>query len=515
MLYWPSDPVDIDFVALSASIKSWFAQQRRSIADALVVPVYPPDPRLNSTPAGATVNFSSSYEVEPPPLVVLELRLRTCAFGAAEEATEIESALKAGAESGAESIEAVWEARDIQEHVDHALSACELKVPTMQFICGLSDAACKSVELKAELCLATSMVTRSSVVPLNFSSLFAVIKQLDLLARGHTNAVTAAVRSLIAVGAIGFGSWVAKTGGAILGFAAGAPFGMGPAGATALGAGAGTAAGKFIAKWLSNYYIKEVRQALERLNGLKAEFVKKKQRDSAQTFQAVADALAQVEIRRAAKWRTTWARFNPHFWRLKQAHILNQRRLLVSVREELRQSRQELLDSTARRRFLGKLTRWQRLLLWLSPTMRRRVSEHFRHLLEAVSTVLEEVARAKDLDTRIGNLLAALGKHALYTASICTEVTCFLTERQELCAEAEQLLRQAKSELQRQDVAFLEEFNTAKAALQRAYDNAFDSEVKALSDQERQVGDLARAAGISLVLSKSKPPAKHATRVAA
>ena len=267
---WTSDAFDVDFTALSANLKSWLTEQKRLIKDALVLPVYPPDPRLEDPVSGVTVNFSPRYEVDPPALMVLELRLRQYAFGAAEEAMKADSALKAAAESGAEAVEAVWEARDIQEHLTQVLSHCELKLPLMQVICGISEAACKSVELKAEVCLATAMVAKSSIVPLNFSSLLAVIQQLDLLARGRTNKMTAAARSLVAVVAIGLASWGAKLAGAMLGFAAGAPVGLAPAGATALGAGFGAAAAKYTARLLSDYYVRQVRQAIERLNQLKA-----------------------------------------------------------------------------------------------------------------------------------------------------------------------------------------------------------------------------------------------------
>ena len=229
--------------------------------------------------------------------------------------------------------------------------------------------------------------------------------------------------------------------------------------------------------------------------------MEKKKRDSQRTLRNVSAALAEVESRRAAVWRSVWVRLNSQLWRLNQGHVLNQRRLVVFVCEELRQLRQEILDSTARRRFLNERTRWQRLLLWLSPTMRQQVANHFQHRLESVNAVLKELAGAKDLDTKLNDLLAALHRNALFTAPICTEVTFFLTDRHEICAEAMRLLNEARTELMSRDAAFRNEFNTTKTALERAYNDDLDAGVKALNDQERQVSQLAHAAGISFVLS--------------
>jgi len=195
--------------------------------------------------------------------------------------------------------------------------------------------------------------------------------------RSRTDTVTAGVRSAIAVVAIGISTWGAKALGATVGFALG-----GPAGAATLGAGLSAMAARATAIFLTEYYIGEVRKALKRLNEQKSEFVKKKAQDSAQTIKRVSTALDSVEARRVNIWRAVLARFNLEFDALTKAHVSNERRVFAFVRDELRYARQDIVDSTARRRLGSKLTCAQRVLWWLSPAIRHQIKDHFQRRLK-------------------------------------------------------------------------------------------------------------------------------------
>jgi hypothetical protein len=497
MYHWPPGDALPDFVALRASLEALFREEKRSVLESLGRPCLAPDPAFGHPVESARADFQPRYDPELPPLTSLKVQLKKYALHTAKTAVESESFLREIAALGAETAEAVREWVEIHEQVVTCEFTCELADPVLETVSVVQEGVCVATELTVETCLTTALTTKSQLVSVKFGSVFEVIRQLDRLAHGKTDGWSAFARSVVAITAIGLSTWGAKAAGSVLGLVVG-----GPAGAAWLGAAASLAASRYTAKFLAEYFVREVRRALERLNTLERQRAKRMHRARERTVVNLTSAQKAVEAQRELERLALWKVANEQLSVLYQNYLMIGRELFDSAWSELIRMSAEIGEGTARRDFLAGLTPLQRVIFWCSKTTRRSVDQHFEQRSETIDCVLSKAWEPQIFEDQLVALLRAIHGSSLYSAGMRARVECFLEQTNEICARARSIRSEVESELVRRGLELIDELHATIAPMTKRYHDIVTRTATVSAGHREKVVKLADKAGLQLVFSR-------------
>jgi hypothetical protein len=497
MHLWSSCKFIPNFVGLYANFETLIGREKRGVLAALQRPCHTPHPSFGHPVQRARADFAARYDSPPPALFSLTIELTEYAFHKAKTAAESAPVWGEVVAAGAEGVDAIRESVEIHEQVVECFCQIQLSNPVAELVSITHETLRASTELTIEACLATALTSKSQLLTLKFSSLFQVIQQLDLLARGKTDAWSAGTRSAIAIIAIGLSTWGAKAAGAVAGFFLG-----GATGAAWVGTVASVAASHYTAKWLAQYFVREVGRALDRLNTLELRRARRMAKARARTVAYLNSTRTAAELMHQSHWRTVWSKANESLSKLYQNYLLIAHELFDAAYSEMLRMIADIDDGTSRKDFLSTLTFTQRAAYWCSKSTRQSVAEHFQIRLDTLDRVLSEASRPIEFEDRLLALLTEMHNGLLYTPGMCAHVERFLEEVSSLCGRARCIRLEVEQQLMQRDLRLISDHRTAIIPSVSRYHRALARAASVATEHRSKVVKLADKAGLNLVFTR-------------